>query len=296
MGTVSIANSLAFTPNFQKGIESAASAFKLLERVPKVRNIRDAITAKWKVGDINYSDIKFAYPTRPETTVLNGLNLEILNGKTVALVGPSGCGKSTIVQLIERYYDPLSGVVDVDGVDLKNMKLSTLRSHMGIVSQEPNLFDRTIGQNIAYGDNSREVPQDEIIDAAKNANIHNFISQLPLGYDTPLGDKGAQLSGGQKQRVAIARALVRNPMVLLLDEATSALDTESEKVVQEALDNAKEGRTCITIAHRLTTIQDADLIAVINEGQVHELGTHQELLALRGIYHKLHSLQAGKRS
>ncbi|XP_060520809.1 phosphatidylcholine translocator ABCB4-like [Cylas formicarius] len=162
---------------------------------------------------------------------------------------------------------------------------------MGIVSQEPNLFCKTIGDNIAYGDNSREVGEDEIIDAAKKANIHNFISSLPLGYNTKLGEKGTQLSGGQKQRIAIARALVRNPKVLLLDEATSALDTESEKVVQEALDNAKQGRTCITIAHRLSTIQDADLICVIDGGKVAEKGTHHDLLEKRGLYFKLHTLQ-----
>lgn len=153
-----------------------------------------------------------------------------MTGKTVALVGPSGCGKSTIIQLIERFYDPLDGTLTVDNEDIRKIKLESHRSHLGIVSQEPNLFDRTIGENIAYGDNSRTVDQNEIIEAAKNANIHNFIASLPLGYNTRLGEKGTQLSGGQKQRVAIARALVRNPKLLLLDEATSALDSESEKV------------------------------------------------------------------
>jgi ATP-binding cassette subfamily B (MDR/TAP) protein 1 len=235
--------------------------------------------------------IYFAYPTRPNVTVLKGLNLSVMKGKTVALVGPSGCGKSTIIQLIERFYDPLEGNLVVDKEDIRNIKLASHRSHLGIVSQEPNLFDRTIGENIAYGDNSRHVEKEEIIEAAKNANIHNFISSLPLGYDTSLGEKGTQLSGGQKQRVAIARALIRNPPLLLLDEATSALDTESEKIVQEALDNAKKGRTCITIAHRLTTIQDADVICVIDKGIVSEMGTHSELIALKGLYYKLHSLQ-----
>ncbi|XP_017777603.1 PREDICTED: multidrug resistance protein 1B [Nicrophorus vespilloides] len=293
MGTVSIANALAFTPNFQKGLQSAAKVLNLLRREPVIKNASNALDFQWSKGNINYSKIFFSYPTRPDTEVLKGLDLSIMNGKTVALVGSSGCGKSTIIQLIERYYDPSSGVVSVDNQDLKMITLESLRSNLGIVSQEPNLFDRTISENIAYGDNSREVGQEEIIKAAKNANIHNFISSLPLGYDTPLGDKGTQLSGGQKQRVAIARALVRNPRVLLLDEATSALDTESEKVVQEALDNAKQGRTCITIAHRLTTIQDADVICVINAGLVHEMGTHAELLQKKGIYHKLHSLQSG---
>ncbi|KAK9877123.1 hypothetical protein WA026_016869 [Henosepilachna vigintioctopunctata] len=292
LGTSSIANALAFSPNLQKGISAARSTLKLMNRVPKIRNLPTAVDKNWKKGDINYSQLYFSYPTRPAVPVLRGLDLTVLQGKTVALVGSSGCGKSTLIQLIERFYDPISGSVEIDREDVRDMKLSSLRSNMGIVSQEPNLFDRTIGENIAYGDNSRNVTAEEIIEAAKKANIHNFISSLPLGYDTRLGEKGTQLSGGQKQRVAIARALVRNPKVLLLDEATSALDTESEKVVQEALDKAKEGRTCITIAHRLTTIQDADVICVIKKGKLAEVGTHQELLKERGLYHQLYSLQA----
>jgi ATP-binding cassette subfamily B (MDR/TAP) protein 1 len=291
MGTVSIANALAFTPNLQKGLVAASRIIRLLKRVPQIKDELDAKDILWGNGSIDYNMIYFAYPTRPNVTVLKGLNLSVMKGKTVALVGPSGCGKSTIIQLIERFYDPLEGNLVVDKEDIRNIKLASHRSHLGIVSQEPNLFDRTIGENIAYGDNSRHVEKEEIIEAAKNANIHNFISSLPLGYDTSLGEKGTQLSGGQKQRVAIARALIRNPPLLLLDEATSALDTESEKIVQEALDNAKKGRTCITIAHRLTTIQDADVICVIDKGIVSEMGTHSELIALKGLYYKLHSLQ-----
>ncbi|KRT83153.1 ABC transporter ATP-binding protein, partial [Oryctes borbonicus] len=224
--------------------------------------------------------------------------------------------KSTIVQLLQRFYDPNAGTVAIDDINLKNIKITSLRSHLGIVSQEPNLFDRTIEENIAYGDNQRLVNRAEIIEAAKNANIHSFISSLPLGYETRLGERGTQLSGGQKQRVAIARALVRNPNILLLDEATSALDMESEKVennfmlieslfkrfnivllqiVQEALDKAKVGRTCITIAHRLTTIQDADVICVLHKGKIVEQGTHSELLTLKGLYHKLYCTQQNQR-
>ncbi|EFA00893.1 ATP-dependent translocase ABCB1 [Tribolium castaneum] len=291
MGTVSIANALAFTPNLQKGLVAAARIIRLLRRQPLIRDEPGAKDKEWENGAIQYDTIYFSYPTRPNIMVLKGLNLSVLQGKTVALVGPSGCGKSTIIQLIERFYDPLEGTLTVDNEDIRNIRLGSHRSHLGIVSQEPNLFDRTIGDNIAYGDNSREVTQEEIIEAAKNANIHNFIASLPLGYETRLGEKGTQLSGGQKQRVAIARALVRNPKLLLLDEATSALDSESEKVVQEALDNAKKGRTCITIAHRLTTIQDADVICVIDKGVVAEIGTHSELLSQKGLYYKLHSLQ-----
>lgn len=172
------------------------------------------------------------------------------------------------------------------------MRIPDLRSKIGIVSQEPHLFDKTIAENIAYGDNSREVHMEEIIEAAKMANIHSFIASLPLGYDTSLGSKGTQLSGGQKQRIAIARALVRNPRVLLLDEATSALDTESEKIVQQALDLAKTGRTCLIIAHRLTTIVNADLICVVQGGKIAEFGTHQELMDKNGLYSQLHAVQS----
>ncbi|XP_017777587.1 PREDICTED: multidrug resistance protein 1B-like isoform X2 [Nicrophorus vespilloides] len=294
-GAWAVGNALAFAPNLQKGVVSSGKLIRMLRRIPAIRDNQNSTSLSWANSSINYKHIKFNYPTRPGIKVLRDLNLEVLHGKTVALVGPSGCGKSTIIQLLERFYDPSSGAVDIDNQNLKNVKLSSLRKHLGIVSQEPNLFDRTIAENIAYGDNSRIVQQDEIIQAAKNANIHNFITALPQGYETRLGEKGTQLSGGQKQRIAIARALVRNPQVLLLDEATSALDTESEKIVQEALDNAQTGRTCITIAHRLLTIQDADVICVVNKGEVSEMGSHSELLALKGLYHKLYSMQMGHR-
>ncbi|KAI0242199.1 ATP-dependent translocase ABCB1, partial [Lamellibrachia satsuma] len=238
-------------------------------------------------GSVQFKLVRFRYPTRPTVPVLRGLTLKVTPGKTLALVGSSGCGKSTTVSLIERFYEAIGGQVLFDGIDIKQLNLTWTRNQIGIVSQEPILFDCTIAENIAYGDNSREVTMDEIMDAAKKSNIHNFIAQLPLGYNTRVGDKGTQLSGGQKQRVAIARALLRSPKVLLLDEATSALDTHSERVVQEALDKARVGRTCIVIAHRLSTIQDADAIAVFHNGRVVELGTHQQLLARRGIYYDL---------
>ncbi|XP_047112212.1 ATP-dependent translocase ABCB1-like [Schistocerca piceifrons] len=296
MGTNIVSNILSFAPNFQKGIDAASNAFHLFKRQPRVLDAPDALEDKWKShGDVRYSGVEFAYPTRVASLVLKGLDLEVQPGQTVALVGPSGCGKSTCIQLLERFYDPISGIVSLDGRDVSKVKMANLREQMGLVSQEPVLFDRTIAENIAYGDNSREVTMVEIIEAAKKSNIHNFIASLPQGYDTRMGEKGMQLSGGQKQRVAIARALVRDPKILLLDEATSALDAESEKVVQEALDKAKEGRTCITIAHRLTTIQDADVICVINDGRVAERGRHAELLERRGLYYKLQSLQAGHR-
>ncbi|KAI4456368.1 atp-binding cassette sub-family b [Holotrichia oblita] len=287
----SVGNVMAFSPNFQKGIIAANKMFKLMKREPKIKDDANSTYTSWPRGDITYKEVVFKYPTRPNTTILDSLDLFVTQGKTIALVGPSGCGKSTIIQLLQRFYDPDSGTASIDDINLKNIKVTALRSHLGIVSQEPNLFDRTIEENIAYGDNQRVVTQAEIIEAAKNANIHSFISSLPLGYNTRLGERGTQLSGGQKQRVAIARALVRNPNILLLDEATSALDMESEKIVQEALDKAKLGRTCITIAHRLTTIQDADIICVLNKGKIVEQGSHSELLGLKGLYHKLYTMQ-----
>ncbi|CAG9824400.1 unnamed protein product [Phaedon cochleariae] len=287
MGTASIANSLAFTPNFTKGVAAAKSVQKFLERIPKIGDDKQSRNLNEVSGEIGFWKIKFSYPTRRGITVIQDLMLNISQGKTVALVGHSGCGKSTLIQLIERFYDPVEGEVTLDKNNVKSLKLSSLRSHLGIVSQEPNLFNKTIRENISYGDNSRLVPMDEVIQAAKDANIHTFISGLPKGYETTLGEKAVQLSGGQKQRIAIARALVRNPKVLLLDEATSALDTESEKIVQEALDRARKGRTCITIAHRLSTIQDADMICVIDRGIVAEAGTHQNLLEKKGLYYKL---------
>ena len=236
-------------------------------------------------------DVQFRYPTRKGVNVLQGISLAAEPGKTIALVGHSGCGKSTCIQLMERFYDPEEGSILVDNEDIRPFNVDSIRSHFAIVSQEPSLFNMTLAENIAYGDNRRTVPMEEIIEAAKKANIHTFIQALPLGYQTDVGQRGTQLSGGQKQRVAIARALVRNPKILLLDEATSALDTESEQVVQMALDKAREGRTCITIAHRLSTIRNADKILVLNHGKVAEDGTHDELLALKGLYYELCVIQ-----
>ncbi|CAG5131708.1 unnamed protein product, partial [Candidula unifasciata] len=234
-------------------------------------------------GDIQLRDVHFHYPTRPEVEILKGINIHVRPGQTAALVGMSGCGKSTIVSLIQRYYDPTEGSIIVDGLDVRQYNLKSLRSMISVVSQEPVLFDRTIRENIVYG-LEQEVPMADVIAAATTANAHSFITNLPDGYNTMVGEKGTQLSGGQKQRVAIARALIRNPKILLLDEATSALDTESEKAVQTALDKAREGRTSIVIAHRLSTIQNANIIYTMENGRVVESGTHQELLAKKGAY------------
>lgn len=295
-GAMAVGQASAFAPDASKAGVSAAAIFKLLDQEPKINwESEDGQKPVKYVSSVSFNNTKFHYPTRPDIKVLQGLSLSVAPGETLALVGASGCGKSTTVQLIERFYDPDEGSVLIDHYPIPDLNIQWLREQIGIVSQEPILFDCSIAENIAYGDNSRDIPMDEIIAAARNANIHEFISSLPDGYDTSVGDKGTQLSGGQKQRVAIARALVRNPKILLLDEATSALDTESEKVVQEALDKAREGRTCIVIAHRLSTIQNANKICVIKHGEVVEEGRHSDLMSKQGIYYKLQSAQARKK-
>ncbi|XP_044151274.1 ATP-dependent translocase ABCB1-like isoform X2 [Bufo gargarizans] len=283
-----VAHPDSFTLNLGAAKFSAERIFKLVDRIPAIDIYsEEGQTLKQMEGNLEFKNIQFVYPTRPNVQILQGLNLKVSKGQTLALVGSSGCGKSTVVQLLERFYDAEEGQVLADGIDITSLHLKWLRSQIGIVSQEPILFDCSIKENIQYGDNSRLVPEEEVIEAAKAANIHTFIMNLPEGYNTRVGDKGAQLSGGQKQRIAIARALVRKPKVLLLDEATSALDTESEKIVQQALDSARQGRTCIVIAHRLSTIQNADIIAVIKNGKVVEYGTHNQLLANQADYYAL---------
>ncbi|XP_047550292.1 ATP-dependent translocase ABCB1 isoform X2 [Lutra lutra] len=293
-GAMAVGQVSSFAPDYAKAKVSAAHVIMIIEKTPLIDSYSTGgLQPNTLEGNVTFNEVVFNYPTRPDIPVLQGLSLEVKKGQTLALVGSSGCGKSTVVQLLERFYDPLAGTVLIDGEEIKNLNVQWLRAHLGIVSQEPILFDCSIAENIAYGDNSRVVSQEEIVQAAKEANIHPFIETLPDKYNTRVGDKGTQLSGGQKQRIAIARALVRQPHILLLDEATSALDTESEKVVQEALDKAREGRTCIVIAHRLSTIQNADLIVVFQNGKVKEHGTHQQLLAQKGIYFSMVSVQAG---
>nr|CAD7434587.1 unnamed protein product [Timema monikensis] len=295
LGTASVGSALAFAPNLQKGLVAARKVFQLLNRNSNIVDPEPLSNDKWVAeGSTDYSKVVFSYPTQRSVHVLQDFSMSVRPGQTIALVGPSGCGKTTCIQLLERFYDPSSGVVMLDGRDISSVPLYSLRSQLGVVSQEPVLFNRTIADNIAYGCNMRDVPMSEIVKAAKQANIHTFIASLPMGYQTYIGEKGVQLSGGQKQRVSIARALIINPRVLILDEATSALDTESEKVVQDALERAKEGRTCITIAHRLSTVQDADIICVLNNGKVAEQGSHSQLLEQKGVYHKLYSLQLGQ--
>ncbi|CAG8444023.1 151_t:CDS:2 [Funneliformis mosseae] len=288
-GAISSGRIFAYATNITRAKISAESLISLIESLPSIdtwsHNGKKIDVAK---GHIKFSKVHFNYPTRPDVPVLRGLNLEIKPGQFAALVGPSGCGKSTIIGLTERFYDVSSGSVELDGNDLKTLNINNLREHISLVSQEPSLYNMTIKENIIFGCKPNQKPTQEDIERVCNeANIHEFIISLPNGYDTHVGNKGSQLSGGQKQRIAIARALIRNPKILLLDEATSALDTESEKIVQKALDKASEGRTTLAIAHRLSTIQHADIIFVIKDGKVAEEGTHQELLAKKGIYHMM---------
>ncbi|XP_034030717.1 ATP-binding cassette, sub-family B (MDR/TAP), member 4 [Thalassophryne amazonica] len=293
-GAMAVGEANSFTPNYAKAKISASHLIMLIEREPPIDNLsQDGESPNTFDGNVRFESVKFNYPSRPDLPILQGLNLKVRKGEMLALVGSSGCGKSTTIQLLERFYDPREGRVLLDGKDAKQLNIHWIRAHIGIVSQEPVLFDCSLAENIAYGDNSRVVSMEEIEAAARAANIHSFIDDLPQRYNTQAGDKGTQLSGGQKQRIAIARAILRNPKLLLLDEATSALDTESEKVVQEALDQARQGRTCIVVAHRLSTIQNADRIAVFQQGVVVEQGTHHQLLAKKGVYYTLVTTQMG---
>jgi ABC-type multidrug transport system fused ATPase/permease subunit len=237
---------------------------------------------------ISFCDVRFSYNDKDE--VLRGFNLEIPKGKTIALVGSSGAGKSTLASLIPRLYDISSGIIEIDDQDIRDFELASLRQHIGIVSQDTYIFSNSIRDNIAYG--LRDVSDEQVIEAARLANAHEFISDLPDGYDTKVGDRGVQLSGGQRQRVSIARAILRDPEILILDEATSALDSQSEYLVQDAIERLRQNRTVIVIAHRLSTIRNADRIVVLDKGRVVESGGHQELLEKRGSYWSFHNLQA----
>ncbi|KAK6019454.1 ABC transporter, ATP-binding protein, partial [Ostertagia ostertagi] len=274
-----------YFPEYVRARLSAALLFQMLRDKPRIDSLSPLGKHTTLQGSIHFSRLTFSYPVSRRAMVLKGITIKIPAGKTVALVGPSGCGKSTSIQLIERFYDPVAGAVLFDEVDARELNLRHLRSQISLVGQEPILFNYSIRENIAYG--FEEATTAQIEDAAKLANAHNFIVKLPSGYDTIVGERGSMLSGGQKQRIAIARAVIRDPKILLLDEATSALDTESERVVQEALEKARQGRTCVIIAHRLSSIQNADHIVVIKDGMVEEQGTHQQLLAREGLYASL---------
>lgn len=288
LSATAVGRAFSYTPSYAKAKVSAARLFQLLDRKPPI-SVYSNKGEKWDnfQGKIDFVDCKFTYPSRPDIRVLNGLSVSVNPGQTMAFVGSSGCGKSTSIQLLERFYDPDQGKVMIDGHDSRRVNVQFLRSNIGIVSQEPVLFACSIKDNIKYGDNTKEIPMEKVIAAAKQAQLHDFVMALPEKYETNVGAQGSQLSRGEKQRIAIARAIVRDPKILLLDEATSALDTESEKTVQVALDKAREGRTCIVIAHRLSTIQNSDIIVVMSQGAVIEKGSHEELMAQKGAYYKL---------
>ncbi|KAM3306809.1 ABC transporter B family member 9 [Capsicum chacoense] len=289
---ISVLSNLPSDLSKSKG--AAASIFEILERKPKIdSSSSEGITLDVIEGNIELQHISFRYSTRPDMQIFRDLSLSIPAGKTVALVGESGSGKSTVISLIERFYDPDQGCIYLDGVELRKLNIRWLRQQMGLVGQEPILFNETISSNIGYGSQG-EVTEEEIITAAKASNAHNFISSLPNGYKTTVGERGVQLSGGQKQRIAIARAILKDPKILLLDEATSALDAESERIVQEALDRVMVNRTTVVVAHRLTTIKNADVIAVVKNGVVAEKGAHDVLMKNpQGVYASLVALQTG---
>eukprot|EP00261_Vitis_vinifera_P007089 XP_002275169.4 PREDICTED: ABC transporter B family member 11-like [Vitis vinifera] len=288
-----VSQSGSYAPDASKAKSCAASIFAILDQISEIDSSgRSGKRLKNVKGDIKFRHVSFRYPTRPEIQIFRDLCLTIRSGKTVALVGESGCGKSTVISLLQRFYDPDSGRITLDGADIQKLQLRWLRQQMGLVSQEPTLFNDTIRANIGYGKEGNAT-EAEIIAAAELANAHHFISSLQQGYDTAVGERGVQLSGGQKQRVAIARAVVKGPKILLLDEATSALDAESERVVQDALDRIMVGKTTLVVAHRLSTIKGADLIAVVKNGLIAEKGNHESLMNIKnGRYASLVALHA----
>ncbi|KAL4770774.1 P-loop containing nucleoside triphosphate hydrolase protein [Aspergillus nidulans var. acristatus] len=292
-GAQSAGTVFSFAPDMGKAKNAAAEFRRLFDRKPQIDNwSEEGEKLETVEGEIEFKNVHFRYPTRPEQPVLRGLDLTVKPGQYVALVGPSGCGKSTTIALLERFYDAIAGSILVDGKDISKLNINSYRSFLSLVSQEPTLYQGTIKENILLGIVEDDVPEEFLIKACKDANIYDFIMSLPEGFNTVVGSKGGMLSGGQKQRVAIARALLRDPKILLLDEATSALDSESEKVVQAALDAAARGRTTIAVAHRLSTIQKADVIYVFDQGKIVESGTHSELVHKKGRYYELVNLQS----
>lgn len=272
--------------------ESSAAGdriFEIIDTEPLIRSIPGAVEISGLKDEIIFDKVSFHYDDSPEL-VLNNVDFKVKKGEIIALVGPSGGGKSTLVDLIPRFFDPSSGMIKIDGVDIKAITIESLRKLMGIVTQETILFNESIKKNIAYG--LGEHPMDEIQKAAKLANAHNFIMELPEGYDTIIGERGLKISGGQRQRISIARALLKNPQIMIFDEATSALDNESEQLVQEAIDRLMINRTTFVIAHRLSTIRNATRIIVIEKGEIVQYGTHEELISdTKGLYKKLYEMQ-----
>ena len=272
----------------QNGLASADRVFAIMDIKSDIQDVDNAFKVKDLSSSLSFNDVSFTYGNKDEK-VLNNISFKINKGEIFALVGPSGAGKSTLVDLIPRFYDTLSGSIKIDGKDIKGLELKSLRSLMGIVTQETFLFDDTVKANISYG--VENISDDEIKDASKAANAHEFIKKLPDGYNTIIGERGVSLSGGQKQRIAIARAIVKNPPILILDEATSSLDSESEKHVQSAIENLMSERTVFVIAHRLSTVHNANKILVLENGQIVQEGKHDDLINVDGLYKQLHKMQ-----
>lgn len=277
--------------NIQRALAAAQRVFSVLDTEPEIQDAPGALKLPHINGLVKFENVDFAY--KQGDLALKNITLEAAPGQMIAIVGPSGAGKTTIANLIPRFYDPTSGKVTIDGYNIKEVTLHSLRQQIGIVPQETVLFNGTVYENILYGDLAAS--KEQVMAASRAANAHNFITEMPDGYQTQIGERGSKLSGGQRQRIAIARAILKNPRVLILDEATSALDTESEQLVQEALDKLMVGRTSFVIAHRLSTVQRADLILVMEKGQIVEQGTHDELVALGGLYSKLYKVQFSKK-
>jgi subfamily B ATP-binding cassette protein MsbA len=273
--------------SIQEGIAASERVFSILDTTPKILDAPNAIELKSFNKGIQFHDVSFKY--EKSDLILNKINLEINKGEVLAIVGPSGAGKSSLVDLIPRFYDVIDGSVKIDDIDIRNITIKSLRSFIGVVTQETILFNDTVRNNIAYG--LQDLSLDKIVEAAKAANAHNFIENLKDGYETVIGDRGTKLSGGERQRLSIARALLKNPPILILDEATSSLDTESEVLVQQAIERLMTGRTSIVIAHRLSTVQRANKIIVLSDGDIVEEGTHEVLLGKLGLYHKLYNMQ-----
>ena len=271
---------------YQQAIASAERVFELMDTEPEIIESPQAVQIPYLKGYVQFKNVHFGYDGE---SVLENIDLEVKPGERLALVGPSGVGKTSLVSLISRFYDPTSGLIAIDGHNIRNVKLASLRRQISIVSQETILFNGSVRNNIAYG--KVEASDEEIITAAKQANAHNFIIGQRDGYDTQVGERGVKLSGGERQRIAIARAVIRDPRILILDEATSSLDTESEILVQQALERLMQDRTTFVIAHRLSTIQGADIIVVLNEKKIEEIGSHAELLAKDGLYARLYKKQ-----